>query len=85
MVSHSVTELAVPGRKLTAVLLVLVIVLIVVALIRTAASEPSFRAADYPTYDECMSAIPAAWGGGSLERDRAERACLHYAQQRSGR
>ncbi len=74
-----------PGRKLTAVLLVLVIVLVVVALIRTAASEPSFRAADYPTYNECMSAIPSAWGGGSLERDRAERACLHQEQQRRGR
>jgi len=75
----------VPGRKLTAVLLVLVILLVVVALMRTAASAPSFRAADYPTYDACIAAIPAEWSRNSLERQRAERACLHEEQQRRGR
>ncbi|HEU5211038.1 MAG TPA: hypothetical protein VFU06_16700 [Longimicrobiales bacterium] len=74
-----------PGRKLTAVLLVLVIVLVVVALIRTATSAPSFRAADHPTYNQCMAAIPTEWSRNSLERERAERACLHEEQQRRGR
>ncbi len=71
-----------PGPRLTAVLLLLVVVLVIVALVRTAASAPSFRAADHPTYAACMAAIPGEWGRNSLERERAERACLHEEEQR---
>ena len=71
-----------PGRKLTAVLLLLVLVLVVLALIRFTAAGPSFRAADHPTLSACMSAIPREWLPGSLERDRAERACQHEERQR---
>lgn len=74
-----------PGRRMTAVLLVLVVVLIIVALIRATADAPIFRAADHATYRECMAAIPAAWSTNSLEREGAERACAHQEQQRRGR
>lgn len=71
-----------PGRRLTAVLLLLLLALVIAALVRTTASAPSFRAADYPTLSECMRSIPVAWAPGSLERERAERACHHEEQQR---
>lgn len=71
-----------PGRKLTAVLLLLVIVLVLVALFRFTAAGPIFRAADYPTFAECMRAIPSEWLPGSIERGRAERACQHEEQER---
>lgn len=71
-----------PSRKLTAALLLLVIVLVLVALFRFTAAGPRFRAADYPTLAECMRAIPQEWGPGSLERERSERACHHEEQQR---
>ena len=71
-----------PGRKLTAVLLLLVIVLVVVALFRFTAAGPRFRAADYSTLAECMRAIPQEWRPGTIERERAERACQHEEQER---
>lgn len=71
-----------PGRRMTAVLLVLVVVLIIVVLIRSAASAPSFRAADHPTYEQCLAAIPDAWARNSLEREGAERACAYEEQRR---
>jgi hypothetical protein len=74
----------VPGRMLTAVLLLLVIVLVLVALFRFTASGPRFRAADHATLAECMNAIPLEWRPGSLERERAERACQHEERQRRG-
>ena len=73
-----------PSRKLTAALLVLVIVVVVLALFRFTAAGPRFRAADYPTLAECVSAIPPEWRPGSLERERSERACQHEERQRRG-
>lgn len=74
-----------PSKKLTALLLVLVIVLVLVALFRFTAAGPSFRAADYPTLAECMQSVPREWLRGSLERERAERACEHEERQRRAR
>lgn len=71
-----------PGAKLTAVLLLLVIVLVIVALVRFTASGPRFRAADYDNIADCMASIPGAWRPGTIERERAERACQHEEQQR---
>lgn len=71
-----------PSKKLTALLLLLVVVLVLVALFRFTASGPTFRAADYPTLAECMRSVPLEWAPGSLERERAERACQHEERQR---
>jgi hypothetical protein len=72
----------VPGPKLTAALLLLVVALVIVALVRFTAAGPSFRAADYATLPECMAAIPVEWAPGSIERTRAERACEHQERER---
>lgn len=71
-----------PGPKLTAALLFLVIALIIVALVRFTASGPRFRAGDYDTFAECMAAIPSEWANGSIEHGRAERACQHEEEER---
>ena len=71
-----------PGARLTAVLLLLVIVLVIVALVRFTAGGPRFRAADYDNIADCMTSIPDAWRPGTIERERAERACQHQEQQR---
>lgn len=80
----STMEAALPGRRLTALLLLLVVVLIVLSLIRFTAAGPTFRAADHPNLEQCLGSIPHEWLPGSLERERAERACLHRERQRRG-
>ena len=54
-----------------------IVVVIVVALLRHAASGPTFRAEDYDTFPDCMAGIPAEWPAGSLERSGAENACRY--------
>ena len=62
---------------MTAAVLAGVVVLVVIALFREAASGPTFRAGDYGSYQECIRNIPAEWGPGSLQRSGAEDACLY--------
>ena len=73
-----------PGRKLTAVVLLLIIALVILALIRSTSSGPTFRAANYSTLDECLNGIPREWLSGSLEREGAEWACEHRERVRRG-
>jgi hypothetical protein len=61
---------------ITAAALALIVAAIVVALLMEAASGPTFRAGDYPSYDECVRNIPAEWGPGTPQRDGAEEACF---------
>jgi hypothetical protein len=65
---------------ITTVLLGGVIVLLIVMLLREAASGPTFRAADYPTYAECIAAIP--FRPGSLEQSGSEAACRYEHERR---
>lgn len=69
---------------ITAAVLAAVVVLIVAALLREAATGPSFRAEDHATYQECLRNIPPEWGPGSLQRSGAEDAC-HYVHRRPPR
>lgn len=66
----------------TAAVLGSVVVLIVAALFAEAASEPTFRAGDHASYQECMQNIPAEWQPGSMERSGSEDAC-YYVHVRS--
>lgn len=68
----------------TAAVLAIVIVVILWALVREAASGPTFRAEDYGSYQECIRGIPAEWGANSLQRSGAEDAC-HYIHRRPAR
>lgn len=74
------------GSRTTLVTLVLTIVLIMAALMHEAAENPSFRAADYDSLEECLQEIPAAWPSGSIERTGAETACRHtHSPQKEAR
>lgn len=68
--------------KLTMAVLGVALVVIIFVVMREALGGPTFRAADYATYDECMTNIPREWLLGSIERGRAEAACQHQMQQR---
>jgi hypothetical protein len=70
------------SSKLTAAALGLLLVVIFLIVMREAMGGPTFRAAEYATYDECMANIPREWLLGSLERTRAEAACHYEMQQR---
>lgn len=70
------------STKWTVAFLVVALVAIMAVTWRYALSGPTFRAADYATYDECIANIPREWLLGSLERTRAEAACQHEAHQR---
>lgn len=65
------------SRKLTLLLLGLVVVVIVGALFVEMSRGPTFRAADHANMDECVRNIPAEWRPGSLEYDGAEAACYY--------
>ena len=65
------------STALTAAVLVGALVAIIIALFMEAAAGPTFRAEDYESVQECMRAIPAEWGPGSLQRDGAEQACMY--------
>lgn len=69
---------------ITAVVLTAMVAVILLMLLRKAASGPTFRAADHASYEECLRNIPAEWGPGSLERSGAEDACL-YVHRRGPR
>ncbi|HUG39321.1 MAG TPA: hypothetical protein VMM12_02495 [Longimicrobiales bacterium] len=73
------------SRWITAGILGAVLAIIVVVLVRTAASGPTFRAEDYATYQECTRNIPAEWGPGSLQRSGAEDACRYVHRVMPGR
>lgn len=68
------------GWVTTGVLAAMVVVILLM-LFSEAASGPSFRAEDHASFQECIRAIPAEWGPGSLDRTGAEEAC-HYVHQR---
>ena len=68
------------SRWITFLVLLAIIGGIVWALVRQAASGPTFRAEDYATYSECLAGIPAEWGPGSLDRSGAEDACGYVHQ-----
>jgi len=63
--------------NLTILVLLLAVGGITYALVRETAAGPSFRAADYGSFEECLRNIPAAWVEGSVERVGAETACRH--------
>jgi hypothetical protein len=65
---------------ITTVLLGGVIVGLIVMLMREASSGPTFRAADYPTYGECIAAIP--FRPGTLEESGSEAACRYEHERR---
>jgi hypothetical protein len=81
---HFATEAHVNRLTLiTVAFLVGVVVFLVAALYREAASGPTFRAEDHATYGECIRGIPIEWLPNSLERQGAETACL-FVHQRPG-
>lgn len=61
--------------KLTLLVLALAAAGIMAALMREATENPTFRAADHASLQECLRNIPAEWLDGSLERTGAETAC----------
>ncbi len=65
------------ATKLTLLVLALATIGIMAALMREAAENPVFRAADYESLGECLQNIPAEWLDGSIERTGAETACRH--------
>jgi hypothetical protein len=65
------------SRWVTLLVLLAIAAGIVVALLREAATGPTFRAEDHAGYDDCLRAIPVEWRPGSLERMGAESACLY--------
>ena len=67
--------------RISAIILVAVIVGMVVALMMQTARAPSFRPDDYNTLAECVANIPQEWKRGSTERESAETSC-GYADQR---
>jgi hypothetical protein len=71
--------------KITAVLLVLMVVGLIAALFHEAASGPTFRAEDHDNYGECMRNIPREWLPNSLERQGAEAACAFVHLHGRGR
>lgn len=68
-----------PRRRttFTIVFLLLMIGGIVAALVVEASRNPSFRAADYEGFADCMANIPREWLPGSLEHTSAETACAY--------
>jgi hypothetical protein len=72
------------ATKLTLLVLALVTIGIMAALMREAAENPAFRAADYESLGECLRNIPAEWLDGSIERTGAETACRHVHSQAKG-
>jgi hypothetical protein len=56
------------------------VVLLIVMLLREAASGPVFRAADHASLNECIAAIPFAVG--SLEYSGSEAACRYEHERR---
>lgn len=78
------------ATKLTLLALVLTTVIILVALVKEAGENPTFRASDHDSLEECLRNIPTEWLDGSIERTGAETACMHLhsgsgaALQRSG-
>lgn len=60
------------------------IVLVLAALMMEASSGPSFRPADYDSYQECVRNIPAEWGPGSFQHDGATDACMYVHQRGRG-
>jgi hypothetical protein len=73
------------SRWLTPLVLALALVVIVGFVAYYAFSGATFRADDYATYEECIRNIPREWGPGSLERTRAEAACVHLHHPPAGR
>ena len=71
------------SRWITFAVLAAIVAAIVWALFRQAASGPTFRAEDHASYADCVAAIPAAWGPGSLERSGAEDSCRYVHQPRA--
>lgn len=69
------------STSITAVILVAIVAVIVIALLVEAGSGPTFRAEDHASYEECVRNIPAEWGPGSMQRSGAEDAC-HYVHRR---
>lgn len=69
---------------LTALFLLAVIAAILAALVVEASRGPSFRAASYGSWDECVNGIPEEWERGSLPYTQAEAAC-GYVHGRTGR
>lgn len=69
-----------PRTLITMLVLGGVIVVLTMALLREAASGPTFRAADYDSYGECVAAIPFA--PGSLEQSGSEAACRYEHERR---
>ncbi len=65
----------------TAAVLAAALGIILLALLAEPGSGPSFRAADYDSYQECLRNIPEEWGPGTLARSGAEDACF-YAHRR---
>jgi hypothetical protein len=73
-----------PITKVTVWFLGVALIVVAILVGREAMGGPTFRAAEYDTFDECMANIPREWLLGSLERGRAEAACAHEAHQRRG-
>lgn len=69
----------------TAVVLAAAAAAILLALFLWTGSGPTFRAADFGSYQECMANIPSEWGPGSLERSGAEDACYYAHRPEPGR
>jgi hypothetical protein len=70
------------GNLIVFAVLAVVIAGVSLLLMREATHGTTFRAADYPTLQECMQNIPREWLPGSLERTRAEAACHHEHERR---
>ena len=67
--------------RISAIILITVIVGVVIALMWQTTRGPSFRPDDYDTLADCVANIPEAWMRGSTERSSAEASC-GYADQR---
>lgn len=61
---------------ISAVVLAAVLAGIVLALFLETSRGPTFTAADYESYEECLRNIPSEWAPGSLQRSGAEESCF---------
>lgn len=65
------------GNKLVIATLVVLVIGIFVALMIETSRNPTFRAEDYESLEECLENIPRDWTGGTVEGMGAEAACRH--------
>lgn len=69
-------------NRITAIVLVVVVLGLLALLFHEAASGPTFRAEDHDSHAECIQNIPREWLPNSLERQGAETACAYVHGRR---